>query len=187
MLTVGFWCTAASRAAVVINAVESGGDVVATLSGSINSLAGATVVQTGAGSVNYNAARASDSGFFITDQPGSTSSYNNYSIATSPTTYGTGGFAIATSSTASTSIQVRRGAPQIWIAQDYVLGTAVTGDLTWAGTNFATLGWTEGTYVWSWAGDSVTLNILSAVPEPDLTFLAGLGALSLLVWRRRRL
>lgn len=187
LLTVGFWCTAPSRAAIVINAVESGGDVVATLSGSINSLVGANIVQSGASAFNYNFSRASDSSFSITNLPGSTSSYNNYTIPTSPTTYGSGGNTFATSSTASTSIQIRSQSPQIWIVQDYVLGSAVTGDLTWVGTNFATLGWTEGTYVWSWAGDSVTLNIGSAVPEPDLTFLAGIGAMTLLVWRRRRL
>lgn len=39
---------------------------------------------------------------------------------------------------------------------------------------------------WNNTTEAVELNI-TAVPEPDLHFLAGLGALSLLVWRRRRL
>ncbi len=195
LLTVGFWCTAPSRAAIVINAVESGGDVVATLSGSINSLVGATLNQTGASAFNYNFARASDSLFSITDQSnGSTSIYNNYDIPTSPTNYGSGGNAFATSSTASTSMIFRRSAPQIWIVQDYVLGTPVTGAMTWDGTSFTTLGWTEGTYVWDWGSDSVTLNIGGSgpgpapVPEPGTWAAAALlaGGATFLRWRRRR-
>ncbi|MEZ6192941.1 MAG: PEP-CTERM sorting domain-containing protein [Phycisphaerales bacterium] len=51
--------------------------------------------------------------------------------------------------------------------------------MIFTGTDFATLGVTEGSYVWSWgsggSADSLTLNI---VPEPAsvaLLVLAGLG------------
>ena len=184
-MAISLWSITPSRAALIINAVESGSDVVSTLLGSINSLAGATLFQSGASTFNYNFARADDSSLAITDQStGSISLYNNYDIPTHPTNFGSGGGALAASSTANTSMFFRRDAPEIWLAQDYVLGTPVTGALTWTGKTFATLGWTEGTYVWRWAGDSVTLNIggsgPAAVPEPgqvaaSLLLLAGIG------------
>jgi hypothetical protein len=51
---IGLATTHQSHSALVINMVESGSDVVATLSGSIDDLTGATPNQTGAGAITYN-------------------------------------------------------------------------------------------------------------------------------------
>lgn len=190
LLAVTVLSASSSRAAIVINMVESAGDVVATLSGSIDSLVGASLNQSGASTANQNFVRASDAYFIFSDiAPPSFGLYDNYDIPTAPANFGSGGLTFSTSSTASTSMLFRASAPQLWISQDYTLSTPVTGTLTWAGSDFTTLGVTEGTYVWDWGGDSMTLNIggagPAAVPEPgqvaaSVLLLAGIGGYVLL-------
>ena len=196
LLTVGLWSAAPSQAAIIINMVESGNDVVATLSGSINSLAGASLFQTGAGSQGFNFVRGSSASFQFTDGPFAPSSsvYDNYNISIFPASFGSGSAKVATSSTVNTAMTFGAGPPQIWIRQDYVLGTAVTGALTWAGSDFTTLGVDEGTYLWDWGGDSVTLNIGGSgpgpapIPEPGTWAAAALlaGGAAFARWRRRK-
>ncbi len=193
LLTVGLWSAAPSQAAIIINMVESGSDVVATLSGSIDSLVGATLNQTGASTPNQNFVRASDAYFIFTDQtPPSFGLYDSYDISTFPANFGSGAdFSFATSSTASTSMLFRAPGPQIWIGQDYTLSTPVTGALTWSSATFTSLGVTEGTYVWDWGGDSMTLIIGAApspVPEPGTWAAAALlaGGAAFARWRRRK-
>ena len=69
------------------------------------------------------------------------------------------------------------------IDQSYVLGTAVTGTLTWNNKTFSSMGVATGSYVWGWSTDSITLNV---VPEPSALSLLAIGLGGLAMMRRRR-
>jgi hypothetical protein len=192
LFLVALFCTAAPlRAGIVINMAESGSDVVATISGSIGSLAGATLDQTSAPAVNFNAFRADDDALFGFSDGTFFSNYNNYFIPIFPSNFGpSSAYFAATSGSASANMFFRETPAQMWIDQNYTLGTPVTGTLTWANQSFATLGVTEGSYLWSWTGDSVTLNIGAGpapVPEPGTWAAAALlaGGAAFMSWRKR--
>lgn len=82
----------------------------------------------------------------------------------------------------------------LYLPNGYVSGTSVSDVTTFAGTTFAGLGVTPGTYVWTWGSganlDNFTLQIGPiAVPEPSSVILLGSGLLSLaalLLWDRSR-
>jgi len=187
-----------SRAAVTIQLQEVGNDVVATISGSINSFSGASLVQTGAGVLSTNGLRGGSSSnlfltyFAFTDNGLSgTDNYNNYTVTTSPSSmfFGNGTsagttFQAATSVSVSTDMFLRNSTPSnFWISQSYVLGTPITGTMTWANKTLNSLGVANGTYVWSWSADSVTLNI---VPEPSALSLLVVGLGGVMALRRCR-
>lgn len=171
-----------SMAAVFITLEESGSDVTATLSGSIDSWTGSTQTNALVGSANRMRPQNVDgfAAFFAATNPSLPSPVPTwyYTASTIPTDLGTNStnFA-ANSSTASTLLFVRATQTNpIYIAQSYTLGTPITGVLTWENQSFQTMGLTQGSsYVWSWGdpstpgnGDSITLTV---VPEP-----AALGA-----------
>lgn len=185
------------RAALVITLQETGANVVATVSGSINSLVGATLSQTGASSTSYNGLRPGSSTaptqtlLAFSDLNGTSDTYNNYTVTSSPNPmfFGNGSaasttFQTASSGSISTDFFVRHSTPgNFWIKQSYVLGTPITGSVTWANKTFSNMGIVAGTYVWSWATDSITLN---AVPEPSSVALLALGIGGLVALRRFR-
>ena len=53
---------------------------------------------------------------------------------------------------------------------------------TWTGETLDSLGLAIGSYTWTWAGDSMTVNI---VPEPTTALLLTTGLAGLAVRRRR--
>ena len=111
---------------------------------------------------------------------------NQYTITVRPANFGSGNtnFQIADSSTASTSMQFRTTAnDNLVIDPGYVLGTAVTGALTWNNKTFSSMGVTPGTYLWDWTGDSMTLNV---VPEPSALSLLLAGLAGVMILRRRQ-
>jgi hypothetical protein len=71
----------------------------------------------------------------------------------------------------------------VYVPREYVSGTVLglaTG--TYNSATFASLGLNEGSYLWSWASDSVTVKV---VPIPAAVWLFGSG-LGLLGFLRRR-
>ena len=195
-----FFALSATRsdAAAFITIEESGSDVIATLSGSIDNWTGSTQT-TGLTSASNRIRPAFDSGigqpaFFAATDPNLGSPVNNYyyTASTIPSDFGTNStnFA-ANSSTASTMLFVRAtSANPIYIAQSYVLGTAITGVLTFQNQSFQTMGLTEGSYVWSWGdpstpgnGDSITLSV---VPEPATLGTVLIAAVTFVGCRVRR-
>ena len=178
---------AASRAGVVLTLAESGSNVVGTLSGSITDLTGATPAGPPQAAVSHNRIRSNDSLLLWTNAtPGSVLSYNQYNIASAPANFGTTSTVLSTanSSSASTSFLLTEN-PLLFIDVNYTLNTPVTGTLTFANTTLSAMGVTPGSYVWSWSGDSVTLN---AVPEPStyMMALAGLACGGYSMFRRRK-
>lgn len=184
-------CTIAPlRAGLLINMVESGSDVVATLSGSIDDLTGTTLVATQSDTItSFIRPESGVVGF----GPGGTASFNIYGgFSLVPSSYGTSSSLSASSLTGSSRFYVRNNPlSPMFLPAEYVLGTPMAATATYSGQSFASLGITEGTYVWSWAGDSVTLNIGGGpepVPEPGTWAAAALlvGGAAFVRWRRRK-
>ena len=74
----------------------------------------------------------------------------------------------------------------IWVPQGYTSGTLLTDSSTFAGT-FATIGFTPGTYTYTWGtgADADSLTVTSGVPEPS-TWLGGVLLVGGAGWTLRR-
>jgi hypothetical protein len=118
--------------------------------------------------------------------PGSATVYNGFTTSGS---LGTGSFTAADSSSGDL-LAPDAADHYLFLPQGYVSGTALSSSATWNNTDFATLGVTEGsTLTFTWASDSITVNVLTPVPEPMTALLPMLGALlgGAIVRRRMRL
>lgn len=161
----------ACQAAVVIDITEQGGNVVATASGTLN-LSG---LSTG-GSGTQPAFMSPSTGILMLGSP-SGNSFDVYTgLLTPPNNgvFGTGGSTI-TSTHSGDFLGLIGVNSSLRVPLGYVSGTAISSTTTWNSTTLATLGVTQGSYVWSWGSggtaDSVTLN---AVPEPATWAVASL-------------
>jgi len=175
-----------SRAAVTIHMQEVGSNVVATLSGAINSLPGAPTQSGGVGAFSGVTPSGGTMSFGFSKLSGvQVVQMNYYNATTYPSNFGTRTSLLqANSSTASATMMFRNlSSNNIIIDQNYVLGTAVTGTLTWNNQTFSSMGVATGSYVWGWSTDSITLNV---VPEPSSLSLVALGLGGLIAWNRRR-
>jgi PEP-CTERM motif len=165
---------APAQAVYAINIVQSGPNVVATGSGSIN-LTGlrllGSLVSTG-GAFNPS------SGFIAIGGLGSIDSYSDLTVA--PVNFGLGTGATASVVTGS---PVRINSLGFFVPGGYVSGTSLgTSTASWNNATFASLGLRPGSYLWTWgsgvSSDSFTLNITAPpVPEPTTwgLMLLGLG------------
>jgi hypothetical protein len=175
-----------SRAAVTIHMQEVGSNVVATLSGAINSLPGAPTQSGGVGVFSGVRPSGSTMAFGLSKFSGvQTVQMHYYTATTYPSNFGTSTSLLqANSSTASTTMMFRNlTTGNIMIDQNYVLGTAVTGTLTWNNKTLSSMGVTTGSYVWGWSTDSITLNV---VPEPSALSLLAVGMGGWIALRRVR-
>ena len=174
------------RAAITIYMEEVGSNVVATLSGAINSLPGAPTQSGGVGVFSGVRPSGSTMAFGLSKFSGvQTVQMHYYTATTYPSNFGTSTSLLqANSSTASTTMMFRNlSSNNIIIDQSYVPGTAVTGTLTWNNQTFNSMGVATGSYVWGWSTDSITLNV---VPEPSSLSLVALGLGGLIAWNRSR-
>ena len=80
--------------------------------------------------------------------------------------------------------------PFVAVPGGYIFKSFLSGDITFANSDFQDLGLTPGTYVWSWGTgpDADTFTIQIGVPEPQtwVLLLAGFGTLGLVGYRRTR-
>jgi hypothetical protein len=167
-------------AGVTINLVESGSDVVMTHTGTLD-ITGLTLAYPNQGPIMWNVYPQNGA-----VQAGSSVNRDIYSgLSVSSSSLGSGSITNATSSSGD-HVYVSNGFISLPI--DFISGSSLTGSNTFTGASFTSLGVTPGTYVWSWAADSITLNIsASAVPEPSTyAALAGLAIFGFVVLRRRR-
>lgn len=178
-------CASAAEAAVTLNIVQSGSDVVATVNGSIDT-AGLSPFQTGV----LNANLTSPSQGFIGLGVGTV---DLYALGfTGPASWGPGVITDASSTAGSAfviSASVGGVPPRVYVPTGYVSGSPISATESFLGQTFASLGMTPGTYVYtSRAGDTVTVNIGSAVPEPVTwaMMLVGFGAIGLVTRRPRK-
>ena len=185
-LFLGSAISSATQAAITIYMEEVGSNVVATLSGAINSLPGAPTQSGGVGVFSGVRPSGSTMAFGLSKFSGvQTVQMHYYTATTYPSNFGTSTSLLqANSSTASTTMMFRNlSSNNIIIDQSYVPGTAVTGALTWNNQTFNSMGVATGSYVWGWSSDSITLNV---VPEPSSLSLVALGLGGLIAWNRRR-
>ena len=174
-----------ANASVLVNITQVGGNVVASFNGTVD-LTELT---------HQNLSEPVPAAFSYGIQPdaatfgiGGSSEFDPYGAATNagPAFLGSGETLIAPDS--SNGDFFGNGGSSfeydVWVPSGYVSGTLISGSSTWIGQTIASLGLTSGSYNYTWANDSMTVNI--AVPEPSSALPFGLAALGLIVARRRR-
>ena len=171
-----------ANAAVVITAVENGGDVIFSSAGGSLDLTGLVLDQEG------TITKSIDPSIGVINMGGGVfapfDSY--YSGISGPDGFGSGGFAPAADGSGDRYGVNFTGSRVIIVPDGYVSNAALSASsLLFSGENFASLGITPGSYEWSWANDSITLNAVAPVPIPAAVWLFG-SALGLLGWMRRK-
>jgi hypothetical protein len=170
---------AAANAAVTVNITQSGADVVATATGTLD-LTGLT----SQGSFFLSEFIRPDVGYVGLGADGSVSGYSGF---TGPTNFGPADITDS-SSRSGTSFALNSssfGSPYVFVPIGYVSGSAISGTATWLGTTIGALGANPGTYVYTSAHDTVTI-IIGSVPEPSTwaMMLIGFGAIGFAMRRK---
>jgi PEP-CTERM motif len=188
-LLIGSGLSAATaQAAYMITLTEVGSNVVATSSGSLD-LTGLSLQPTITVTAPFiNPGRAD-----LYVGMGEGAAYGG--IILGPSNFGPGsGNASASGSGDVAGIAI--GLSVVIVPEGYVSGTALSGNATWDNSSFTSLGFTPGTYIWSWGSISDasiasddTLTLVAAVPEPSTVAQFGVGLAGLFLaslCRRRR-
>ena len=175
-----------ARGDLVINITQSGADVLFVASGELNMSEASYFATSGSGSGVVN-----PSGANIRMGVGSR---DRYLVPLGPTTFGSGTGTLADINTGD--VVGLFGASsgtmsEIYVPSGYVSGTSLSATSTYQSSSFASLGLTEGQYIYSWGAgansDSLTVNIGSAaIPEPSSLLLFGFGVMALNSSRRRK-
>ena len=180
-----------AQAAYVVTLEQVGANVVATGSGSLDTVA---LTPPPVGSIQglFGISLFPSTGSIeLTNVGGEVSIFSGIS---GPGSFGsvTGHFIFASSATNGVSVGIWGGG--LVVPVGYVSGTPLgTSILTFDNTTLAALGVIGGTYEWTWGtggadADSFTLEIgtvTSAVPEPMSAALLGVGLLGITAARRR--
>jgi hypothetical protein len=170
------------QGAVVINAVETGGDVVFTGAGTIDQTGWTLIPNSG-----------DDFAFIDPDSVllvGPTPAVPSARFTLPPNYAGPSDFGLDNQTFASSGSGDIFGlffnSVQLVVPGGYVKNDPVSGTSTYAGQTFASLSMDVGSYTWSWStantADSITLNV---VPEPSSIVLASCLLFGLGFARRR--
>lgn len=167
----------ATQAAVLVAFEETGGDIVGTVSGSLD-LTGATFITTDVGTVAALAPTlAGFAGIGTAD---------TYTGLSGPSTFGTGATVLGTGTGDVFGINGNAGA--FAVPTGYTSGESLGGVITFLGTTFSDLGIIPGNYVFTLKNDTVTARFgpaTAVVPLPTTLPLL-LGALGLVFAATRR-
>jgi PEP-CTERM motif len=169
-----------AEASVVIDIYQSGGDVITTESGSVDLT-----------DLTYNYSSPGQGGMTPSAGDiviGGPANGDVYFSVSGPASFGTGGFASASSNSGDV---FAIGLGQLAVPSGYVSGTALSGSSTYDGQTLVSLGLTPGKYVYTWGSrpdaDSLTVDITS-VPEPSTwaMMILGFAGLGLAGYRTSR-
>jgi hypothetical protein len=167
---------APARAAYIIDITQSGSNVIAAGSGSIDT---AALTETGHGSTTLGVSAVQA---FISV---GTTQCNFWDGFNGPTSFGTGTLVEANSGTGSFAGIEGRASFELLTPENYVSETVMSGTSIFDQETLAGMGLTQGTYVWTWGSgataDSFTVQIgPSTVPEPSSAALMLFPAFALI-------
>lgn len=166
LLFVSTWSANVS-ADVIITAIESGNDVILSSDGGTLDLTGLTFVSTSAKTAN---AIIDPDSPLVSVGSGVLDRYDGVS---GPANFGSGNILRADLNTGNLfGISTFNGPLWVVLPTGFVTGgTLGAASGTWLNESFASLGMMPGTYVWSWANDSITLRVadgdLAPLGNPD--------------------
>ena len=172
---------------VIITAQETGGNVVFTLTGSVNLTGAGTPL--GAGSNRFINPSVPALGFIVS------SSQDSYTVPTSAWSlipFGTGSSASPGSSSGSVFyMSGGSGTNSLILPQGYTSGASLSATMTFNSATLASLGIVRGTYVYdlTFNGGSAQNITLNAVPEPSTVGLLAMAVATCgagVVYRLRR-
>lgn len=178
-----------SNGAVTITAIETGGDVVFSGSGTINlsSLQNSNSAEVYSGINPYEL----EVPFLVLGTPtGNVDEYEwDGTVGISvPPPFGTGGWILPSSGSGgcfgAADHELEPGEPVIWVPHGYVSGAWLSGSMTFTGQTFASLELIPGIYTWSWGDGESADSMALVIPEPSCCLLALIG-LCLFMSRRR--
>ncbi|MEI6819523.1 MAG: hypothetical protein WCL19_07960 [Verrucomicrobiota bacterium] len=171
-----------SQAALLITFSEFSGNVNYLASGGID-LAGMTAVSGTPFSTSTSGIYPVAGGF--SNQTATELPELLYTGISGPTSFGSGGQMLASSSSGS-AVYFSPNENHLYVPSTYVSGNTLPMSGSYTGKTFATLGLTPGTYTWN-LGTGAHADTLSiaVVPEPSAPLLGALGAAALLRRRRR--
>ena len=182
------FCSISARAGYTVHVTESGGNVIAQGSGTLD-VKDLTLVSGGQFPPTFNPSLDPQTGEMIF---GSTDTGYKYdrrqgSIA-GPSGFGPGG--LHTADQGSGDYTGLLGGDLI-VPYAYQSGSSLFASASWQGATFSSLGLTPGTYTWTWGtgehADFLTLKIGDGtVPEPASLLMMGMGLVGVASFARRR-
>ena len=179
-----------ANAAYTLNIAESGNDVVANGSGTIDT---ANLSLVGGGfTADYIGANEPPPGFIDSFGLGGSSAGSTMFVYvgtfTGPAFFGVGA-GIGAPTTASGNYVAFEDLHDLKLEQTYVSGASLVTHASFHNQTFASIGLTPGDYVYTWGtgihADSLTISI-QAAPEPASMAVLGIGLAGIAVVRRRR-
>lgn len=170
----------ASQAAVTISFIEANGDVLATSSGSLDTSSLTPTSQLGTTN-GYVAGTGLNSSWncivLVGTDPTEADTYRFASWANDNTDVcDTGGRFDASSGSGNFVgvISVNSGNDGIYVPNNYVSGSPISGSSTWTGATFASLGLVPGSYEFTFGSgeaiDSITINIGPVIGPPPVGY-----------------
>jgi len=191
--TAAIFCCATANAAVTVTIEESGGDVVASFSGSLDT-ATLSCATLGVGAI-LEFTSTTDFAYLLGDAPGV------LVVDLCPVTFGTaqpfgGAGDSPDAGTGGIGVEVSSGSGGIYVPAGYSSGTAISGISTFTGQTLTGLSLTPGSYLFDYGADSITFVVVdpaagggtstpTAVPATPLwtLFLMAGALLGFVRWR----
>ena len=168
-----------AQAGVIININQTGSDVVATGSGTLN-VTGLTPIAEFIGASIASGIEGTSSEVILGEGDG----IELWQGAVGPGAFVASGSGFFSNLESGPILGIQGVGGNLSTAPGYISGTFLSSTDTWSNTTLAALGLIPGTYVYTWSSDSVTVNI--GTPEPASTCLLGAGLLTLGLRRLRR-